>query len=233
MSIKLEDTIAAKLHNIFCWVVIMVARYLQGNRALIMSFADPGLLVGLWIIVGGMALVVYGYFIPIVFFLYMANTFYKYNQKKLAILYCVPIVIGLVAGIDRYLSKIKREKVDKEIYNQSQQLKKTLCNEESRNDFFNVLPIIKSVEQKGVGVGQDKKQDEVNYLIMTKQYSLADLSSYLKNDNLKLFVKKYPDFSKSKDLSNIISEGDDFYKRFRANPTRENMFVKDYCIGNR
>jgi hypothetical protein len=102
MSKQLQDTFAAKFHNIFCWIVIRMTRYGTGFRGVLMSYSDPGIIIYFWVIVGTGCLS--ALIIPIPFFLYIANTFYKYNEKKLCYAYLVPIPFGFFYTINDWLS---------------------------------------------------------------------------------------------------------------------------------
>jgi len=196
MSKQLQDTFAAKFHNIFCWIVIKATRYGTGLRGMVMSYSDPGIIVAFWVIVGGSFLNML--FFPIPLFAYIAYTFYKYNQKKLFYYYLIPIIIGPIMGISNFIEDYKSENYEQSYSKYQDQLKKVFCNEQSRKDFSSdVTPALRQYfkdSYSDIYVGRMTKY-QYEYEDKNKHTSLTNFSSFLKNENLQNFVKKYPDLS--------------------------------------
>lgn len=196
MSKQLKDTFAAKFHNIFCWIAITATRYGSGLRGMVMSYSDPGIIIAFWVIGGGSWLNTY--FLPIPLFAYIAHTFYKYNQKKLFYYYLSTIIIGPIIGSVYFLEDNKSKNYVQSYYKYEDQLKKVFCNEQSRKDFSSdVTPALRQYlkdSYSDIYVGRMTKY-QYEYEDKNKHTSLTNFSSFLKNENLQNFVKKYPDLS--------------------------------------
>jgi hypothetical protein len=160
-----------------------------------MSYSDPHLIVGFWIIVGGLALVSYvPYTIPL--FILLIVSFHKYNQKKLLILYSIPLILGVVFGINKYLEnrelriqsennrkefELEQTKNEEKIYKNYikyyDEEKKIICNETSRKDLFNFMLQMKPRSAGSVSWAKN----------------IAEIATVSIGGNE--FLKKYPEFS--------------------------------------
>jgi hypothetical protein len=195
MAKSFEDSLACKIHTTFCYLFVIISRYGGGWRATLMSYSDPHLLVGFWIILGGWILIVetFPYTIPI--FILLIVSFHKYNQKKLSILYSIPLILGVVYSLNKYVENRDQRIADKESHKElkltmakNEELlsknyikyydeeKKIICNETSRNDLFNFMLEMKPRYNERI--------------------SGSNIAEFVRlNFGGREFVKKYPEFS--------------------------------------
>jgi hypothetical protein len=167
-----------------------------------MSYSDPHLIVGFWIIVGGTILIFYvPYTIPL--FILLIGSFGKYNQKKLSFLYSIPVIFGVIFGINNYLEEreariagekrlkeleLKHTKHEEIIYKNYikyyDEEKKIICNETSRKDLFNLMLQMKP--RSAGSISYDKGS-------FSYAKNIAEIATVSSGGNE--FLKKYPEFS--------------------------------------
>lgn len=190
MSKQVQDTFAAKFHNIFCWVAIIATRYGTGLRGMVMSYSDPGIIIAFWVIVGGSWLNMY--ILPVPLFAYIAFTFYKYNQKKLFYYYLITIIIGPILGISYFVKDIQERK-------QSEIIQKESLVKQTKNEEILSKNYIKYYDvEKKIICTETSRKDLFNFMLQMKPRSAGSIST---NRNIaeyaggNEFVKKYPEFS--------------------------------------
>lgn len=193
MAKSFEDSLAYKIHTAFCYIFVMIGRYGGGWRATLMSYSNPHLIVGFWIIVGGMVLVSsFPYTIPI--FIFLIVSFHKYNQKKLTILYLIPLILGSYFGISKYLE-------NRELTKQSEKQHKEYLVEQTKNEEKIYKNYIKYYdEEKKIICNETSRKDLFNFMLQMKPRSAGSISTsrniaeYARGNE---FVKKYTEFSNS------------------------------------
>ena len=101
-------------------------------------------------------------------------------------------------GISNFIEDYKSENYEQSYSKYQDQLKKVFCNEQSRKDFSSdVTPALRQYfkdSYSDIYVGRMTKY-QYEYEDKNKHTSLTNFSSFLKNENLQNFVKKYPDLS--------------------------------------
>ena len=156
------------------------------------------------------------------------------EQKKLFyLLHLITIIAGLGIGISKYQDK---EKVKNEVnisLRYQIEFQKIICNEQSRLELSSlVIPAIKSKNQTNEQKDDLEKIKELaRKNNKNKHKSLADFLSSFNNDNLKIFVKKYPDFSNLEyrdgvNLNQISADWENFSRELRMGG---NQFLQSRC----
>ena len=163
------------------------------------------------------------------------------EQKKLFyLLHLITIIAGLGIGISKYQDK---EKVKNEVnisLRYQIEFQKIICNEQSRLELSSlVIPAIKSKNQTNEQKDDLEKIKELASKNNKNKYkNLAEFSLSINNDNLKIFVKKYPDFSNlefrdrelSVNLNQISADWENFSRELRMGG---NQFLQSRCNASR
>jgi hypothetical protein len=187
---------------------------------MVMSYSDPGIIVLIWVVIGGSALC--QFLVPIPIFAYLAFVFYKFEAKKLFFLYLAPIVFGVIYFIISFSQGIEDRKAIKKTSNEMTEIVKMFCNEQSRIEFSRfVIPIIRS---QGSFAGLKSERIPIK--------SLTDFSSLVKDENLKIFVKKYPEFSNIKWSENLSYTENSIYRTWKSVDEGGELFLKGFCKAN-